>query len=652
MQRMVGALAWRAGAAGSLALASVGGSFAAVPRIPVEQFAAGAEMEVPHISPDGNRLLYISTIAGERFVVLRDLRSGQVHPLVPGVSGAFRVSVCDFKSDTRILCHFEGVQRGAGVRPFPASRLVALDWDGGEPRVLFRNSMVSDAVSKAQFQDRIVDRMPDDPHHVLIELAYRDGVFPAVYRLDVDKGTLQLVVPAHPPIVDWIADRAGVVRFGYGFLGETAIYVTRSGPEAPWRVLERFKRFEHARFEPLVFGPLPNQLFVFAPQQHRAAVWQLDLDEKSDLKLVFSRPEVDVEAIIEWPTDWHVAGFQYETDRPHTFFIDPQAQATDAALEQVLPGAHHRVINASRDGSKLVAMSTSDIMPPRYDLVDAATHTLTAIGEESSALSRARLAPMKTITVPGPDGVSIPGYLTVPVGTLPGTRLPAVVFPHGGPYARDRWGYDPLLQLMVNRGYAVLQLNFRGSSGYGEAWQDAGHQAWGTVMNDDITAGAHWLIDQGIADPARMCIVGWSYGGYAALIGVVKQPQLYRCAASIAGVSDLWQLAQDDARFYGGEAAAFESTGADKAELQAESPLRHADRIHVPVLLVHGEDDTTVLAAHSRDMAKALSKAGVPNELLLIRHGGHHLERPEMRLALYRKLEVFLAANLEATAAQ
>jgi dipeptidyl aminopeptidase/acylaminoacyl peptidase len=250
--------------------------------------------------------------------------------------------------------------------------------------------------------------------------------------------------------------------------------------------------------------------------------------------------------------------------------------------------------------------------------------------------------------VPGEGGIGIPGYLTLPLGTAPGTRLPAVVLPHGGPYARDSPDYDPLVQMLANRGYAVLQLNFRGSTGYGQAWEQAGHQAWGTIMHEDITAGARWLISEGLADPARLAIVGWSYGGYAALIGVEKEPHLYRCAVSIAGVSDVAELARDDARFYGGQAAASDSMGADQAALAAESPVRHADRIRVPVLLVHGMDDYTVLVHESREMARALGRNHVPHELVLIRHGEHSLKRPEMRLTLYRALEAFLAINLAA----
>jgi dipeptidyl aminopeptidase/acylaminoacyl peptidase len=489
--------------------------------------------------------------------------------------------------------------------------------------------------------------LPDDAAHVLIELGDAGSVFPSVYRLDVYGGDLKLVVAAQPPVMDWTADPSGVVRFGYGFRDDTGVYVARKGADAPWRTLEEFKRFDRTRFDPLAFGSRPNELLVFAPYQGRTAVWQIDLDAPaSGLTLLFSHPDVDVGGILEWPLDRHVAGFVYETDRPHTHFIDPRAAGIEATLERALPGAYHVVVDSSRDQSKFVIVSFSDVMPPRYHLLDEATGSLVELGRQDAGLDETQLAHTRPITVPGAGGIAIPGYLTLPPGSEPGQRLPAVVLPHGGPYARDRWGYDPLVQVIASRGYAVLQLNFRGSTGYGVEWRDAGHQAWGTIMHEDITAGARWLVEQGIADPARLAIVGWSYGGYAALTGVEKEPELYRCAVSIAGVSDLSQMALDDERFYGGKDSAGDAMGTDPAALRAESPLQHVERIRVPVLLVHGEDDYTVLAEQSKAMDRALSKQGLRHELVLIKHGEHSLLRPEMRLTLYQKLTEFLRANL------
>jgi dipeptidyl aminopeptidase/acylaminoacyl peptidase len=385
---------------------------------------------------------------------------------------------------------------------------------------------------------------------------------------------------------------------------------------------------------------------VAAPHVGRTAVWQMDLNEASDFQLLFSRPDVDAESIVKWPTDEHITGFFYEDDRPHVQFVDAHAQALNAAMDQAVPGAYHSLIGASRDGKQLLFASISDVAPPTYHLLNSEAHTLTAIGQQSKALAHAQLAPTKSVVIPGPGDISIHGYLTLPVGAVPGKPIAAVVFPHGGPYARDYWGYDPLVQLMANRGYAVLQMNFRGSTGYGAEWRTAGHQQWGSIMHADITSGAHWLVQQGIADPARMCIVGWSFGGYAALIGVVKEPQLYKCAVSIAGVSDVSKLSMDRWRWYGGQVATEDMTGTDPALLAEESPVLHADRIKVPVLLVHGEDDWTVVPAHSLEMAKALERSGVPHELVLIKDGEHSLLDPSMRLTLYTKLESFLAANL------
>ncbi len=620
------------------------------PGIPLEVFAAGPQMAEPHLSPDGGKLVYLTSLAGQLHIAVRDLHTGRERMILTAAAGPFSVTHCEFKTNDRLLCHLEGVARGGEPeRLYPASRLLAVNPDGSSLRILFRNAFFAKLppAAHSQFQDRIIHWLPDDPYHVLIELGDEGSVFPSVYRLDVYRGDLKLEVASHPPVMDWTADPAGVVRFGYGFRDDTGVYIARSGPDAPWHTLEEFKRFDRTRFDPLAFGARPNELLVFAPYQGRTAVWQIDLDAAaSGLQLVFSRPDVDVGGILEGPLDRHVAGFVYETDQPHTHYIDPHALGVEETLERALPGAYHVVVDSSRDETKLVTVSFSDVMPPRYHLLDTVSGKLTELGRQDAGLSEAQLAHMKPITVAGAGGIAIPGYLTLPPGAKPGERLPAVVLPHGGPYARDHWGYDPLVQVIASRGYAVLQLNFRGSTGYGEQWRDAGHQAWGTIMHDDITAGARWLIEQGIADPARMCIVGWSYGGYAALTGVEKEPELYRCAVSIAGVSDMSQMAVDDERFYGGKDSAGDAMGTDPAALRAESPLAHVERIRVPVLLVHGEDDYTVLAEQSKAMDRALSQQGLRHELVLIKHGEHSLVRPEMRLTLYRKVTEFLRANL------
>jgi dipeptidyl aminopeptidase/acylaminoacyl peptidase len=630
----------RASAVAALVLLSF--SSVAAAAIPIEHFAADPVFAQPAMSPDGSRLVYLRWIEGKPLVIMLDLETKEARALVSGRSDTFTINRCDFKTKDRIVCGFRGVDHDAG-RPFWTSRLVALDADGKNIRTLIQNG----AAGAAQFQDRILHWLPDDPHRVLIEVDDDRNVYPSVFSLDVFTGRMSRVLRDRTPVTGWMTDRTGTVRFGFGYAAEStaAQYVARSSVDAPWRVLEKFKRFESRPFTPLGFGARPNVLLVSATHNGRDAIWEMDLDESNDFQLLFANHEVDVDDAILWPADGHVVGFQYETDRPYSYYIDPAAASVAETLNKLLPDTSNHLVGGSRDGKKLLVHAYSDVKPSRYYVLDLGKGKLIAVGVKQPALDTAVLAPQKPIRIKTAEGLSIPGYLTLPVGKDP-KNLPTIVYPHGGPYARDHWGFDEVVQMMASRGYAVLQVNFRGSTGFGDDWLDAGWQAWGTVMHDDITAGARWLIGEGIADPKRMCIVGWSYGGYAALIGVVKEPDLYRCAVSIAGVSDLPRLQRDDGRFYGGRAARRALTGSNRSELLEVSPLKQANRIKVPVLLVHGEDDIQVLVDHSKVMARELNRNDIRNELVLIKEGDHALSRGEWRLTLFTRLEKFLAENL------
>jgi dipeptidyl aminopeptidase/acylaminoacyl peptidase len=604
----------------------------------VESFAAGSSMQSPSLSNDGRRLAYIAYVDGKPIVVVRELPGGKPQPVLNGLVDVFRVQRCWFKNPERLVCHFAGHDFDAG-RPFSISRLYSMDADGRNGKVL----VVNTKAGGSQFQDQILHELPNDRENVLIQLATDVEIFPAVYKLNVYTGRSQIVLRARDPVMRWLPDRDGVVRFGYGYTDRKGLYLARNSADDSWRTLARFARFDGENWSPVGFGVLPNSLLVFASHNGRTALFDMDLDDNADRQLLFSHPRHDVDDFVVWPGSRRIVGVVYETDRPKLDLFDPEAAIIQKAIDGNLPNTFNRVIDGSDDGKKLLIMSYSDIQPVKYSLLDLQARTLVEVGRDSRSLVPESLAKMQTIEVPGPNGIKIPGYLTKPLGKE--TRgLPTIVMPHGGPIARDSWGYDPVLQFLVNRGYAVLQLNFRGSSGYGDEWQLAGRQGWGTVMHDDITAGARHLIEKGIADPKRLCIVGWSYGGYAALIGAVKEPELYRCAVSIAGVSDISSLQWDDRRFYGAAAGLRDQTGTE--DLAAQSPRRRAAEIKVPVLLVHGTADVNVLVNHSRDMAKALERNNKKHELIVIKDGDHSLLDPTMRLTLFQALERFLGEHL------
>ena len=260
------------------------------------------------------------------------------------------------------------------------------------------------------------------------------------------------------------------------------------------------------------------------------------------------------------------------------------------------------------------------------------------------------MAPMRATSYRARDGLEIPAYLSLPAGTgaKPAAPLPAIVMPHGGPGARDFSSFDPLVQLFTSRGYAVLQMNYRGSAGYGSAFQGAGHHQWGQAMQDDVTDGTRWLAAEGFADPRRTCIVGWSYGGYAALMGAVKEPELYACVVSIAGVSDLPDLIASKRNYINGRigTAAIGDLWTDRKSLEANSPVNGADRIRAPVLLAHGTKDRVVQIKQSTDMAKALKRAGKSFQYVELEDADHSVLRGPERLKLFRAVDEFVTQVL------
>jgi dipeptidyl aminopeptidase/acylaminoacyl peptidase len=606
----------------------------------VSDFAADADYMSPALSPSGALMAFVARVQDQRMLMVLDFAKRERRALLPGIVDSFEISYCSFKNEERLLCGLRGTASERGMS-FPISRLIAVDTAGKtKAKVLVQNT----DNGASQFQDRVLDLQIADPKRVLIALSGDGDPFPNVHSLDIYTGLSSVVQRSRTPIMQWLTDRTGTVRFGKGFDERRSTYVTRDSPDAPWRTLGKWE-VGTQDFDVVGFGPSPATLLVTAGHNGRTAIFEMDLTEKSDRQLVFSHAEVDVGSPIYWPTDRRIVGFYYETDRVNRKFFDSEAEAMYASLGKMLPGGDVEIVDASRDGNKLLLSSRSDVRPTDYYLLSLAEKRLIKVGTANPALAaKAPLAAMKTVQIKSADGQTLQGYLTLPVGS-DGKKVKFVVHPHGGPHARDSWGFDPLVQFMASRGYAVLQVNFRGSVGYGREWYQAGVRNWGTVMIDDITAATRWAIAEGIADPAHTCIVGWSYGGYAALMSAARESGLYKCVVSIAGVSDLRALARDDSRFYGGRQWADRNLGTDDDELKAGSPTRSAAKISAPVLLVHGDADYQVDVEHSRRMAKALDREKKKYEIVVIKDGNHSLSRYEWRHTLFSKLEAFLAAN-------
>jgi dipeptidyl aminopeptidase/acylaminoacyl peptidase len=333
-------------------------------------------------------------------------------------------------------------------------------------------------------------------------------------------------------------------------------------------------------------------------------------------------------------------------------WLDAQAQHRYDAVKRDFPDKQVFIYGWSTDGSRTLAKVESPSAPPVYYLIDFKTHHADIAAEEYPALESAALGEFREITYKARDGTAIPAYLTLPPGKQPGTA-PLVVLPHGGPNARDYPRFDWMVQFLATRGYAVLQPQFRGSTGFGEAFERAGYRQWGGLMQDDVSDSVKAMIDQGIADPHRVCIVGMSYGGYAALAGAAFTPTLYVCAASVNGISDLQAFIQETAptqdrwlRYVSAAQSQWKERLGSGSALDAKSPINHAAAIRIPVFIGYGTGDGIVANEQSLRMAEALRKAGKPVTLVKLPDEDHWLSRAETRTQLLKELESFLKEHL------
>jgi dipeptidyl aminopeptidase/acylaminoacyl peptidase len=341
----------------------------------------------------------------------------------------------------------------------------------------------------------------------------------------------------------------------------------------------------------------------------------------------------------------------YDDEKPRVYFRDPAWKADYEWVKSKFPGMEISFTSATTDESRFLVDAHSDVEPGRILLFERGTRKLTPQYKVRETLPRDALAKMTPVSYPSSDGLEIPAYLTVPKG-VPAKNLPAIVLPHGGPWGRDEWGYNGLAQFWANRGYAVLQMNFRGSTGYGKKFLDAGNLQWGDKMQDDVTWGVKYLIAKGIADPKRVGITGGSYGGYATLAGVTFTPDLYAAAVDIVGPSNLITLLNAIPPYWEAERAMFRkrlgdsSTPEGKALMIRQSPINSADKIKTALLVAQGANDPRVNRAEAEQIVIALRDRGFPVEYILAPDEGHGFRRPVNTMALYMASEKFFADHL------
>lgn len=624
-------------------------------------FGARESISDMSLSPDGSSVVYVAPLVGQGAAAYTlNLAIGAKEKLALFADGKpNRLWGCNWVTNDRLVCVIYGVTNpGTGILPF--SRVVAVDADGKNLQLLSKKD--SEFTRGLQIAGgEVIDWLPDENGAVLMTRNYipdehlssrvassdREGL--GVDRVDTRTLAVRHVEPARNSAETYISDGRGTVRI-VGIKGmmnagtlDTGIvtYMYRTPASREWRKLGDYNDDTRVGFEPEAIDPDLNVAYGFKEKDGRFALYSVTLDDSRQEKLIYARPDVDVDGLVRIGRRRHVVGASYATDKRYPEIFDAGTAQLLASLSKALPQqpALH-IADASTDENRMLIFAGSDTDPGVYYLFDRKAGQLRPLLAVREPLMGARLATVKPVSYAATDGTAIPAYLTLPPGVESAKGLPAIVMPHGGPGARDEWGFDWLAQFYAARGFAVLQPNYRGSAGYGEAWLvKNGFKSWPIAIGDVLAAG-HWLVSQGIADPARLGIVGWSYGGYAALQSAVVEPGFFKAVVAIAPVTDLPAL-KEESRGWTNFARASEFIG-NGPEIHTGSPAEHADKIKVPVLLFHGVMDRNVNIAQSKRMAARLNAAGAKSQLVTWDELDHQLDDSNARTQMLRQSDAFL----------
>ncbi len=601
--------------------------------IPLEVLFGNPTRASVTLSPDGTLLAYLAPEEGVQNVWLKTVG----------------------KNDDRAITH----DRKRGIpsyfwAPDSKSILTVQDKDGDENwRVIqtkYESNEQVDLTPLTGVQAQVLAVEPGHPEAILVGLNDRDPRFHDVYRIDLATGERTLVQQNDVGAIGWVADHDLNVRIAQIITpdGGGALLARKTG-KGRFQELLRWGSEDMFTQSPIGFGEDNRSLYLLSTVgSNTVELRTLDTRTRRQ-KVVASDPNADVLGTLLHPTRHDVLAVRFQRERGDWKVIDSDVEKDFAALRALDDG--DLVIASSDDKNQhwIVAFD-HDAGPVRYFAWDRAAQTSTFLFSHRPELENLPLARMRPVSYQARDGLTIHGYLTLPHGVVDPKKLPVVINPHGGPWHRDIWGFDPTAQWLANRGYAVLQPNFRGSTGYGKNFLNAADKEWGGKMQDDITDGTLWLISTGIADPKRICIMGGSYGGYATLMGLIRRPDLYACGIDIVGVANLETWFKNIPPYWKPFESVLRKRVGDPASesefLRSRSPVFLADQIRAPLLIAQGKNDPRVPRDESIQIRDALKKNGQPVEYIEYEDEGHGFQRPENRLHFYGLAEKFLAKHL------
>ena len=621
---------------------------AAHPRIPTRDFARLPDFSDAKISPDGSRLVFRLRANGKVQIGHRLVDGGPTSGFA--IPDGMELRWIRWAGNNQILVSVQTVAYVFGIE-VPRTTLMLYSIATGETRLLtLHNDGKGKASNPGLIGDDVLYVAPDGSR---LLMAMNKDLFgnPSVFDVSLPDGKMTEIVRARNSISDWFADNQGIVRVGIGWDAGKLRLIYRTDASADFQTIARLdpnKEESWFSLAQIVTGSDEGYVLSDAATG-RVAVHRFNYRTREIGELVYGHDRFDI-AGYELSEDGRTLRAVYYTDdRDRVVWMDAAEKRTQAMIDRAVPHLQAWTVSRSSDQSKLLIYGTATNDPGVWYVLDRATRQMAILATEYEGLPPEQLATTTEISYKSRDGMDIPAYLTLPKGRA-AKGLPLIIHPHGGPYGvRDKLAYDPQVQFFANRGYAVLQPNYRGSGGYGTAFGDAGVGQIGRGMQNDLDDGMDWLAGQGIIDPARTCIVGASYGGYAAIWGIIRNPERYRCAASFAGVADWESMLKYDRRFLTKKASdkwRARITGEGDLTLKDVSATKAASSLTRPLLLAHGDQDSNVPISQSEKFLAAVPK---PRRDLVTFHEfegeGHSFADPTNFQIWLDKLDAFLAEH-------
>lgn len=647
---------------GSLCLCGSTLSWAAP--LPVAAFGQTPAMEFVALSPSGNLLAWLDNSGAAPLIHIFDLAKGANRKRIAAPPDSTVRDLSWFDEETLFVGASMASRVDSKGPTYEWYRTISMDVASGQSRILLHNRGALRNVTGST----LLSMRTSKPKKVIMSswnwaaLNYRsstgsrtaggrkdDGWTYNLYEVDTDNGDAQLLEMGTPFTKAWVADADGQPIARSEWRADRSDFVLLHRRDNAWKEIFRLDSGE----SPVVLGLSSDGSGVLmraSLNRPYRAIWRVAFDGSAP-QMVIGDETSDIGGLIRDPYSQAIVAAWSTGATPQIFWLDDKARTRAASLAKTFGGKEADLLGRSVDGARALVSVATHATPAIYYLIDYKKRTADIVGEEYPSLANATLGEVRELTYKARDGYEIPAFVTLPADARD-KQLPLVVLPHGGPESRDSRTFDWMAQFLASRGYAVLQPQFRGSTGYGEAHRKAGYRQWGRLMQDDVTDGVNALLEQGLADPKRVCIIGASYGGYAALAGAAFTPELYACAVSINGISNLPAMLSF-AETYAGDESDMLSYWKDHIGLKAsadvisKSPSRAAASVRAPVLLLHGVNDSVVPVAQSREMAKALKSLDKPYAFIELPGEDHWLSRSDSRTRVLTELETFLATHLQ-----